>query len=378
MTTKKIKFSVAAAVLSLVTTAAEAKIYYATPATIKSIWAVAVGGDTIRMSGRYGALELANKYSTVPITIDARSAVFTNAFVLRNDVGVHVYKGKFDLSGGPSRLNKAVAVYGGSDITFDKPTVIGGIRQVGLFFAGATDIAVTNGSFTNLWASIQTRFVTDGLISKNKIVGAGSDGMDVVASHNVTVDHNVCSGGNPQAGVHPDCLQLYSLKGYAPQSDITISYNAAYGPTQGFTSFNPADGGGIRITMTHNRVDTTYPQGIACYGCFDSSFTYNVLSTRPGARYMTNINIIGGSGNVIANNVIGAKPAEQVVLSVARPLGVARFAAVPAFSRLQALPDDAGIDTVGTVPEPATWAMLIAGFGFVGMAMRRRRPVVCA
>ncbi|MFN3370122.1 MAG: PEPxxWA-CTERM sorting domain-containing protein [Sphingomonadaceae bacterium] len=28
----------------------------------------------------------------------------------------------------------------------------------------------------------------------------------------------------------------------------------------------------------------------------------------------------------------------------------------------------------GVVPEPATWAMLIAGFGLVGAAMRRRRP----
>lgn len=30
----------------------------------------------------------------------------------------------------------------------------------------------------------------------------------------------------------------------------------------------------------------------------------------------------------------------------------------------------------GTVPEPASWAMLIAGFGVVGAAMRRRRSVV--
>jgi hypothetical protein len=29
-----------------------------------------------------------------------------------------------------------------------------------------------------------------------------------------------------------------------------------------------------------------------------------------------------------------------------------------------------------TVPEPATWAMMIIGFGFVGAAMRgRRKPV---
>jgi hypothetical protein len=31
-----------------------------------------------------------------------------------------------------------------------------------------------------------------------------------------------------------------------------------------------------------------------------------------------------------------------------------------------------GFDT-GAVPEPASWAMLIAGFGLTGAAMRRRR-----
>jgi hypothetical protein len=28
----------------------------------------------------------------------------------------------------------------------------------------------------------------------------------------------------------------------------------------------------------------------------------------------------------------------------------------------------------GIIPEPSTWAMLIAGFGLVGAAARRRRP----
>jgi hypothetical protein len=32
----------------------------------------------------------------------------------------------------------------------------------------------------------------------------------------------------------------------------------------------------------------------------------------------------------------------------------------------------------GVIPEPATWAMLIAGFGIVGMAARRRREAVSA
>jgi hypothetical protein len=39
------------------------------------------------------------------------------------------------------------------------------------------------------------------------------------------------------------------------------------------------------------------------------------------------------------------------------------------------------VDTVelvriaGAVPEPATWAMLIAGFGMVGFSVRRRRAM---
>lgn len=36
------------------------------------------------------------------------------------------------------------------------------------------------------------------------------------------------------------------------------------------------------------------------------------------------------------------------------------------------LPHDKIVVTVGNVPEPASWAMLIAGFGLVGAAMRRR------
>jgi hypothetical protein len=37
-----------------------------------------------------------------------------------------------------------------------------------------------------------------------------------------------------------------------------------------------------------------------------------------------------------------------------------------------------GALTVGAVPEPASWAMLIAGFGLVGAAARRRRRAVAA
>jgi hypothetical protein len=34
------------------------------------------------------------------------------------------------------------------------------------------------------------------------------------------------------------------------------------------------------------------------------------------------------------------------------------------------------VDSVAAVPEPASWALMIAGFGLVGSAMRRRKPSV--
>lgn len=37
-----------------------------------------------------------------------------------------------------------------------------------------------------------------------------------------------------------------------------------------------------------------------------------------------------------------------------------------------------GGDPLAPVPEPATWAMMLAGFGLVGAAVRRRRPVHAA
>jgi hypothetical protein len=41
---------------------------------------------------------------------------------------------------------------------------------------------------------------------------------------------------------------------------------------------------------------------------------------------------------------------------------------------LQAGPGVDNVSLVEVVPEPASWAMLVAGFGIVGAAMRRRRP----
>lgn len=45
---------------------------------------------------------------------------------------------------------------------------------------------------------------------------------------------------------------------------------------------------------------------------------------------------------------------------------------------IEAFSNASGGENFGTVPEPASWAMMIAGFGLVGAAARRRRQPVLA
>lgn len=33
------------------------------------------------------------------------------------------------------------------------------------------------------------------------------------------------------------------------------------------------------------------------------------------------------------------------------------------------------VDGIGAVPEPASWAMMLIGFGSIGIALRRRRQI---
>jgi hypothetical protein len=47
--------------------------------------------------------------------------------------------------------------------------------------------------------------------------------------------------------------------------------------------------------------------------------------------------------------------------------------ALTVFTYLQLQPTDLTISLAGGVPEPATWAMMIGGFGLIGAALRRRR-----
>ena len=51
---------------------------------------------------------------------------------------------------------------------------------------------------------------------------------------------------------------------------------------------------------------------------------------------------------------------------------------LPSVVHYQAAGSQADAIRVGAIPEPASWAMMLAGFGLVGASMRRRKPVSAA
>lgn len=93
----------------------------------------------------------------------------------------------------------------------------------------------------------------------------------------------------------------------------------------------------------------------------------------------------GGTGNALATlnlvaQAFGCPGDPSGAFSCWSPIGVS-FAGTAYSIDFGGTANQTGFDNItfgsdrpgGVVPEPATWAMLIAGFGLVGGALRRRR-----
>jgi hypothetical protein len=64
----------------------------------------------------------------------------------------------------------------------------------------------------------------------------------------------------------------------------------------------------------------------------------------------------------------GGPPPPSVTAKVFEPIHIGHLPGQPII--LVAMPP---AQVVGSVPEPATWATMLSGFGMIGAAMRRRR-----
>jgi len=367
---------------------ADAKILTATSATLASIWKTAAAGDTIRLSGTFaGTTVLQNKSVTKTLTIDATKATFTGTLKLQSDNNISVFGGTYDSTGGATAYNKGIVVYRSSNVSFDKLAVVasGTDGETGISFEGVTNSRITNSTFTKVGVGVGVTGSSNITISGNKVVGATRDGYDVYNDHNVIVTNNSCSASKPQAGAHPDCVQLASTKGLPVESDIKVVDNIATGMTQGFTSFYGSATGSLRITISGNIINGLMSQGVACYGCVDSFITGNFLSAQPGAAHFVNLNVIGGSNTVVSGNTLGSLTSAMYLptdyASAYRALTGTTYAmrTVSFASAGTELNSDMSMANIAAViPEPSEWALLLAGFGLIGWVSRRSIATVSA
>ena len=343
-----------------------------TPQTLDAAFASAKAGDTLKLVGTFGAEWLANRSFNGLLTIDATAAKFTDKFQLENVSNVVFVGGSFDLSNDPA-WTKGILIDGGKNVYVDRINVVGSGSQWGVSVVGTANAQISDSTFAHLNSSILFGSVSSGAIGHNTITAAETDGIDIADSHFVTAGSNSCSAGAPDPGVHPDCIQLWSVAGRPLQSDNVIVNNRATGPTQGFTSFD--DGGGaLRLSFIGNTVNTSYSQGIACYECVNSTIANNKVSTLPGSQFTTEINIIDGTNNLVyGNTVTPYTPAPNGKLGGVVDLSEETGNVTSHDMLTDMILADDGTDAVASVPEPSSWALLIVGFAAVGLA-RRSRP----
>ncbi|MGI4878944.1 MAG: right-handed parallel beta-helix repeat-containing protein [Janthinobacterium lividum] len=324
-------------------------------------------------------MALQNKTVANAITLDATKATFTGTLKFQAVNGVRVIGGKFDATGGSNAYGKSVVVYSSSNISFDKVSVISSVNypEAGISFQNVTNGQVTNSTFTNVGVGVGVTGSNHISLTGNKVVGATKDGFDVYDDHFVLVSGNSCSGGQPEANAHPDCVQLASTAGHPSVSDIVVTNNIATGATQGFTSFLGKGTGSLRITISQNIVNSTFPQGIACYSCVDSFITNNYLSAEPGAAHFVNMNIIGGSDNTVTGNSWLSDAVYLPTDYASAYFKLTGTAYVPTATHGS---DGAfGDSAAGSmVPEPGQWMLMIFGFVIVGLGHRRHARMVAA
>ena len=116
---------------------------------------------------------------------------------------------------------------------------------------------------------------------------------------------------------------------------------------------------------------------------FDTGFSFNYVSvSQPGS--VSVFDGLDGTGNLLATIRLSPNAGNCPGLGgfcPFSPIGVAFAGTAKSVSFAgvanQIVFDDItfGAVTPGGVPEPAAWAMMLAGFGLVGSAMRRREKV---
>ncbi|MCU0892685.1 MAG: PEPxxWA-CTERM sorting domain-containing protein [Sandarakinorhabdus sp.] len=184
-------------------------------------------------------------------------------------------------------------------------------------------------------------------------------------------------------------------------SSLSSSFTDGFGAADGYSGgFQILSNAAMTAVNGQTRYETTgfqnlniiQPNGTYCAGC-NGSFTLHFDQTSFG-----DANGVGGVGLDIPNNqgfsaLVTFGDSGTQLFALPTPSFTSAFWGLTSDRQIRSIAfgpgggttisvsfvmDNLTIGNAGAVPEPASWAMLIAGFGLVGATARRRRRTVTA
>ena len=125
-------------------------------------------------------------------------------------------------------------------------------------------------------------------------------------------------------------------------------------------------------SVSHTRIDMAFDQALTGFGFFfgASDLTWT-LSAYDALGALLESQLISPTGASNAGNFYGLKA--NGIRSARLTTTTPDYVIIDDFRT-----STAPLNPTGPVPEPATWAMMITGFGAVGAMLRRRRQAVLA
>ena len=172
----------------------------------------------------------------------------------------------------------------------------------------------------------------------------------------------------------PDRLRIIGDTGQ------NLRANLATGGVITDTAITRSGGGAISLVgsaYTNSLPSTTPPATTVIYGIDDATDSLVTSAAPNGGVYSSvgALNVALAAADAVAFDILGFSgtgflSVNNLLYSVDLTSGAATSLGSLGQSSL------IGLTAIGAVPEPTTWAMMIAGFGIVGASLRRRRTVL--